>query len=220
MAHAEPLTSDLGRVSHSLGFRAPRSQGLQVSLGHFLELGLNSTDDIQASCGKLVCSEMSQSIQFHQGQKTWYEYVYQADNFHLSGLLMGRVQLPGRVCHGPWASLCCHLKAETENLLELLISVVPWLQDIASGAGHYGMGHDIFLKDSFRRHAGAAVRMSTPYWLRLGALTSLAACQPSTPTQAGLKDFFQLPPPTDAGALEALECLRYFDAHTMRCRMM
>jgi len=168
------------------------------------------------------CSEMSQSIQFHQGQKTWYQYVYQADNFHLSGLLMGRVQLPGRVCHGPWASLCCHLKAETENLLELLISVVPWLQDIASsGAGHYGtMGHDIFLKDSFRRHAGAAVRMSTLYWLRLGALTSLAACQPSTPNQAGLKDFFQLPPPTDARALEALECLRYFDAHTMRCHMM
>ena len=114
MAHAEPLTSDLGRVSHSLGFRAPRSQGLQVSLGHFLELGsipLMIFRQVAASW----CSEMSQSIQFHQGQKTWYQYVYQADNFHLSGLLMGRVQLPGRVCHGPWASLCCHLKAETET---------------------------------------------------------------------------------------------------------
>ena len=170
------------------------------------------------------CSEMSQSIQFHQGQKTWYQYVsicIPSRSFSLERPAYGKGTASGQGM--PWPlGFCCHLKAETENLLELLISVVPWLQDIASsGAGHYGtMGHDIFLKDSFRRHAGAAVRMSTLYWLRLGALTSLAACQPSTPTQAGLKDFFQLPPPTDARALEALECLRYFDAHTMRCHMM
>ena len=60
-----------------------------------------------------------------------YQYIDAKQVIFASSLLMGRVQLPGRVCHDPWASLCCHLKAETENLLELLISVVPWLQVIA-----------------------------------------------------------------------------------------